>query len=40
MAQATFAEPEHEMKKYRTRRGRFLEKMGAPLPWTRPEAAT
>ena len=38
MEQATFAELEHDMKKRRTRREAFLEKMDALIPWGRLEA--
>ena len=38
MEQATFAELEHTLKKRRTRREVFLEKMDALIPWGRLEA--
>ena len=37
MEQATFAELEHDTKKRRTRRERFLEKMDKRVPWERLE---
>ena len=37
MEQATFAEMEHELKKRRTRREAFLEKMDELIPWSRLE---
>ena len=33
MAQASFAELEHDLKKRRTRRELFLEKMDKLVPW-------
>ncbi len=38
MHQASFAELEHDMKKRRTRREQFLEKMDGLIPWSRLEA--
>ncbi len=35
MAQASFAELEHDLKKRRTRRKLFLEKMDKLVPWER-----
>ena len=37
MAQASFAELEHDLKKRRTRRELFLEKMDKLVPWERLE---
>ena len=37
MAQASFAELEHDLKKRRTRRELFLEKMNRLVPWERLE---
>ena len=37
MAQASFAELEHDLKKRRTRRELFLEKMNGLVPWDRLE---
>ena len=37
MAQASFAELEHDLKKRRTRRELFLEKMNGLVPWERLE---
>ena len=37
MAQASFAELEHDLKKRRTRRALFLEKMDKLVPWERLE---
>ena len=37
MAQASFAELEHDLKKRRTRRELFLEKMNRLVPWDRLE---
>ena len=37
MAQANFAELEHDLKKRRTRRELFLEKMDKLVPWERLE---
>ncbi len=37
MAQASFAELEHDLKKRRTRRELFLEKMDRLVPWERLE---
>ncbi len=37
MEQATFAEMEHDLKKRRTRREAFIEKMEALIPWERLE---
>ena len=34
MAQASFAELEHDLKKRRTRRELFLEKMDKLVPWS------
>ena len=38
MAQASFAELEHDGKKRKTRRGRYLERMDRLLPWEGMEA--
>ena len=40
MAQASFAELEHDLKKRRTRRELFLEKMDKLVPWERLERRT
>ena len=37
MAQSSFAELEHDLKKRRTRRELFLEKMDKLVPWERLE---
>ena len=38
MEQTTFAELEYDLKKRRTRREKFLEKMDGLIPWERLEA--
>ena len=38
MQEASFAEREHDVKKRKTRRERFLEKMDGLLPWAELEA--
>ena len=37
MSQLTFAEAEYEVKKRKTRREKFLERMDALLPWKKLE---